>query len=230
MVRGVSTIALVCLAVSAYSAPARAAMPKTKTNPMAKPVTAIKKPPEGESGVAAKEKAKPFAAEGKRQYKLGRFQESLEAYSRAYEIFPAPALLFNLGQCEKNLNNYKRAIFFFEGYLRDEQRPEARATAEALVSEAKVSLESQQMAKLAADEELARQEQLKIATEEAIAASQPAPGLSAPVVTPLSKRVWFWPVIGGGSAVAVGVVSFFVISYAIAPHPPKTRLGTVTIQ
>ena len=189
-------------------------------------MTAIKKPPEGEVADAAKEKAKPFAAEGKRQYKLGRFQESLDAYSKAYEIFPAPALLYNLGQCEKNLGHYKRAIFFFEGYLRDEQRPEARATAEALVSEAKISLQKQQADELALEEEQARQEQLKIETERAIAASMPAPGLMAPMVVPMTQRKWFWPVVGGSAAVVVGVGSFFLVSYLIVRHPPHGTLGS----
>ena len=29
-------------------------------------------------------------------YKLGRFEEALNAYTRAYEIYHAPALLFNI--------------------------------------------------------------------------------------------------------------------------------------
>jgi tetratricopeptide (TPR) repeat protein len=207
------------------AATAAEAKPPPKNSPAKKPA------PSAAATDAAKEKAKPFAAEGKRQYKLGRFVESLAAYSKAYETYPAPALLFNLGQCEKNLGHYKRAIFFFEGYLRDEQRPEARAVAQELVSEAKASLEKQQADELAAEEEQARQEQLRIETERAIAASMPAPGLMMqPQATPLTQRKWFWPVVGSTAAVVVGVATFFIVSYAITPHPPRTGLGTVAVQ
>ncbi|HEY8927038.1 MAG TPA: tetratricopeptide repeat protein, partial [Polyangia bacterium] len=60
------------------------------------------------------------------QYKLGRFDEALEGYSRAYELVNAPGLLFNIGQCHKNLKSYERAIFFFQEYLREAKRPERR--------------------------------------------------------------------------------------------------------
>ena len=84
------------------------------------------------------------------QYKLGHFDEALAGYSRAYELFPAPAFLFNIGQCHKNLKNYERAIFFFEGYLRDEKSPARRALAEELLTESKAELEKQQRVSAAA--------------------------------------------------------------------------------
>jgi tetratricopeptide (TPR) repeat protein len=85
-------------------------------------------------------------------YKLGRFDEALEAYSRAYEIFNAPALLFNIGQCHKNLKNYERAIFFFEGYLREETKVDAqkRRLADELIAESRAELERQRTAEASA--------------------------------------------------------------------------------
>src|SRR4051812_23118772 len=53
-------------------------------------------------------------------YKLGRFGDALEKYSKAYELYAAAPLLFNIGQCHRNLKNYERAIFFFQGYLRED--------------------------------------------------------------------------------------------------------------
>jgi tetratricopeptide (TPR) repeat protein len=52
-------------------------------------------------------------------YRLGRFADALAKYTRAYELYPVPELLFNIAQCHRNLKNYDKAIFFFEGYLRD---------------------------------------------------------------------------------------------------------------
>ena len=74
---------------------------------------------------------------GQLDYKLARFEDALQDYSRAYELYPAPALLFNLGQCHRNLKNYERAIFFFEGYLREQPKidPDQRALTEDLIAE-----------------------------------------------------------------------------------------------
>jgi hypothetical protein len=77
------------------------------------------------------------------QYKLGRFQEALDGYTRAYEIFPAPAFLFNIGQCHKNLKSYERALFFFEGYLREEKNPSKRSLAEELIAESRAKLDAE---------------------------------------------------------------------------------------
>ncbi len=70
----------------------------------------------------ARAQAKAQVKKGQLDYKLARFEQALEDYSKAYELYPAPALLFNLGQCHRNLKNYERAIFFFEGYLREQPK------------------------------------------------------------------------------------------------------------
>src|SRR5687767_11122360 len=78
----------------------------------------------------AKADAKARAEKGNTHYKLGRFDDALAEYSAAYEIYPAPGLLFNIGQCHKNLKHYERAVFFFEGYLREKPNAPNRALVE----------------------------------------------------------------------------------------------------
>ncbi len=70
-------------------------------------------------------------------YKLGRFDEALAEYSAAYELFPAPPLLFNLAQCHRNLKHWERAVFFFEGYLRARPDAKNRALVEELLAESR---------------------------------------------------------------------------------------------
>jgi tetratricopeptide (TPR) repeat protein len=69
--------------------------------------------------VNARAQARAQVKKAQLDYKLARFEQALAEYSRAYELYPTPALLFNLGQCHRNLKNHERAIFFFEGYLRE---------------------------------------------------------------------------------------------------------------
>ena len=77
-------------------------------------------------------------------YKLARFDEALAKYSRAYELYQAPALLFNIAQCHKNLKQFEKAIFFYEGYLREAPGAPNRALVEDLLAESRRLLEQQQ--------------------------------------------------------------------------------------
>jgi len=36
-------------------------------------------------------------------YKLGKFENALGEYSKAYEMLPLPGFLFNIGQCHRQL-------------------------------------------------------------------------------------------------------------------------------
>src|SRR5437764_93903 len=74
-------------------------------------------------------------------YKLGRFEEALVLYSKAYEAFPLPALLFNIGQCHKMLKNHERAIFFFRGFLQDKPDDKSRPIVESLIAESQAELD-----------------------------------------------------------------------------------------
>jgi tetratricopeptide (TPR) repeat protein len=74
-------------------------------------------------------------------YRLGRFRDALARYTRAYELYPVAGLLFNIGQCHKNLKDHDKAIFFFEGYLRDAPTAANRALVEDLIREARTELD-----------------------------------------------------------------------------------------
>lgn len=110
--------------------------------------------------------AKAEVQKAQLQYKLGRFEEALTSYSRAYELFHAPALLFNIGQCHKNLKHHERAIFFFEGYLREETKVDARkrTLAEELIAESRADLERRRVAEAAEIEARRSREAAAIAT------------------------------------------------------------------
>jgi tetratricopeptide (TPR) repeat protein len=173
-------------------------------------------------------------------YTLGRFQEALDGYSHAYELFEAPALLFNIGQCHRNLGNHERAIFFFEGYLRAETKPnrEKRGLAADLFAESKAELARQR-----ADDDA------RIARERAASARPPARTPSrtlalapdpaaAPAVsleanaTPPPRASgghggWLW---GAAVAVAIAVAAGAAAYYVTGDPklvPPAGSVGTL---
>ena len=192
-------------------------------------------------GDGAKDQARGEFDKAQIQYKVGHFQEALEGYSRAYELFPAPAFLFNIGQCHKNLKNYERAVFFFEGYLRDEKNPDKRALAEELLAESRVALDKQ-----------AARAPIEPPGGAGATASPRVPGSGAalqvpsiaepPAAAPVlvtgaedrpganparPRRSWWpWAVVGGLVVATVGGYLYWS-SGGTTMVPPNTSLGTV---
>jgi len=89
--------------------------------------------------------AKQHFKEAETHYRLGRFEAALTEYSLAYELKPLPAFLFNIAQCHMELKHYERAVFFYEGYLRDAVRPQNRALAEERLGDARQALDVERL-------------------------------------------------------------------------------------
>ena len=68
-------------------------------------------------------------------YALGKFDDALKHYERAFELKQLPPLLFNIGQCHRNLGNWERASFFYQGYLSREPKAKNRDKVQALIAD-----------------------------------------------------------------------------------------------
>src|SRR5664279_1316025 len=90
----------------------------------------------GSASADNKQDAKPHVVAADRQYQLGHFAEALGEYSKAYELYAAPPLLFNIAQCHRGMKNWERAIFFFDQYLDARPKAENRKFVEDLIQEA----------------------------------------------------------------------------------------------
>jgi tetratricopeptide (TPR) repeat protein len=169
----------------------------------------------------AKQDAKPHIVAADAAYKLGKFESALAEYSKAYEIFKAPGLLFNIGQCHRNLHNYERAIFFYEGFLRAQPKAPNRSVVEALVTEARDALAKQKAAEeaaVAARRAEADAERLEAQRRADEAARQRALAESEKLDAsrrdreerrPFYKKWWFWTVLAGVAAGAGGTAYYF---------------------
>ena len=130
-------------------------------------------------------------------YRLSRFEEALDNYKKAYELYPAADFLFNIGQCHRNLKQYEKAIFSFEAYVRDSKSQKARLRVEKLIEELKKIQANQVVASERAPEK-----------DEA-----PDPLILIPVgkeenseETGIYSTWWFWTsVIIAGAAVGGGI-------------------------
>ena len=72
-------------------------------------------PPTGAEGIAA---AKAHTKQGAAYYDLGRYADANAEFESAYLIEQDPALLYNMGQCQRKMGKSEEAVHFFRTYLR----------------------------------------------------------------------------------------------------------------
>lgn len=80
------------------------------------------------------------------EYDVGHFEQALDLYTRAYERYPKAALLFDIGQCHRQLRHYERAIFFYQGYLRGQPEAPNRSMVEKFIADSQQQLDAQRAA------------------------------------------------------------------------------------
>jgi tetratricopeptide (TPR) repeat protein len=137
------------------------------------------------------EEARALTRKATVEYDVGHFDQALDLYTKAYELYPKPALLFDIAQCHRLLGHYERALFFFHGYLREEPDAPNRAQAEKLLQDTQEKYDAE-----------------RAAQTESHASETPAPSSSPPPPTPnaapSSERA---PSSGEGSSSAGGHLS-----------------------
>jgi tetratricopeptide (TPR) repeat protein len=193
-------------------------------------------PAKGSPKLDARASAKAEVQKAQVDYELGRFDKALERYTHAYELYPVPALLFNLGQCHRNLKNPEHAIFFFEGYLREASKIDKsqRALTEDLIAESRAVLARQQVAAEAAAVAAAVARVAPPRLEARPPEMMPSPPPPAPLIdrerdqaprrTSVARKWWFWTALGVATTAAA------VAYYATGEPrlvPPAGSVGTV---
>jgi tetratricopeptide (TPR) repeat protein len=77
------------------------------------PVAALSQTPSKE------EQAMKLYEEAEAYYKLQDWSKALELYEAAYLLSPQPELLFNIGQCYRQLGKYEQSLRSYRTYLRE---------------------------------------------------------------------------------------------------------------
>jgi hypothetical protein len=114
---------------------------RTAGQPVMVAAVAAPQPAEAETGgeAAAPAAAEPNGAtvdaarahtrQGSAYYDLNRYQEAYGEFEQAYLLEQDPALLYNMGQCQRKLGNAEQALHFYRTYLR--RAPQGPLTVEA---------------------------------------------------------------------------------------------------
>ncbi len=86
---------------------------------------------------AEKTKAKIHYKTGKKAFDAADYATALAEYNKAYSLLPLPGLLFNIGQCYRNLGSHQEAINSFNLYLEESPNARNRPAVEKLIGELK---------------------------------------------------------------------------------------------
>lgn len=153
--------------------------------------------------------AKRHFERGEKLFAIGKFDEALDQYQKAFDAKPIPDFLFNIGQCHRNLGDYDAAIFSFKKYLQLEPKASDREKVESLIDDL--------------EKKKAEAESKRLGFE-----NKPGggPGPVESEGAPIYKKWWFWTGVA-----LVGVAGGVGIYAATAKSgPPSTTFGNMVFE
>lgn len=86
--------------------------------------------------------------EGMARYNIQKYDEAIDYFKKAYEIFPNGDILYNIAQAYRMKKEYETAIFYFRAFLREKPNTPKREKVEAII----VELENLDAAQKASEE------------------------------------------------------------------------------
>ena len=150
-------------------------------------------------------------AVGHRLYRLGRYEEAVASFRRAYEVKADARLLFDIAECYREMGAVDQALFYYDRYLAG--WPDAFDRAE--VEEKVIELEAMRGGAPPRTATAARRRHPVMIVEQPANKPQPTPHVW--------QRWWFWTAVG--VALASGVTAAVLSSSGSGPSVPPTELG-----
>ena len=156
---------------------------------------------------------------GSKFYNLREYDKALEEFKAVYLLTGEPSLLFNVGQCERQLERFVDARKSFQSYLRegtmdDQQREKVKALVAAI----------DQASKEAAEKDAAK---LRLSQPETPSTSRVVPPLVVEAARPKRTRPWVWGVVGAGTVVVVGLAVGLGVGLGAAKRYPSPTEGSI---
>jgi tetratricopeptide (TPR) repeat protein len=98
----------------------------------------------GEPPSSPKQQAKAHFVSGESHYNLNEFAEALREFKEGYRVYPDPVFLFNLGQCERQLDHPEEAIKFYRSFLREQPKAPNRPDVLRKIDELEAALKTKE--------------------------------------------------------------------------------------
>ncbi len=161
--------------------------------PAPPPAAAAPRPP------AADAEVDEHVAQARRLYLLGRYQEAIGEYRRAYELRADPQFLLDTAEAYRQLGATEQALFYYDRYLAAAPNAPNREMVEDRVTE------------------------LELVRAPAPGTGLAAPAPAKPKPAPIWKRWWMWTAVAVG--LGAGITAAALASRTTSPSIPPSDLG-----
>jgi Tfp pilus assembly protein PilF len=104
-------------------------------------VVMVTTPVRAQSG---REQTKQHFRAGLKHYNLGEFDEALREFKEAYRQGDDPAMLYNIGQCQRKLGDLRSALHSYRSYLRMGKDVANRAEVEGRIQDIEAQLKAEE--------------------------------------------------------------------------------------
>jgi tetratricopeptide (TPR) repeat protein len=142
---------------------------------------------------------------GERLFKLGRYDESVAEYRRAYELRADPLFLYNIAECYRELGAAERALFYYERFLA--AKPDAPERDEVL----------DKITELEGTHRRARASHPRLVVTPEETTPKPVPSVGP------WRKWWFWTAVG--AVLAAGVTAAVLTGRSEAASPSSDLGG-----
>lgn len=97
-------------------------------------------------GHAQQDKAKALELydQATKKYNIGAWDDAVKLYKEAYDAYPAPEFLFNIGQSYRQKNDCKNGIFFYKRYLANKADAPNREQVEGFIRDLELMCKNQE--------------------------------------------------------------------------------------
>jgi tetratricopeptide (TPR) repeat protein len=148
-----------------------------------------------------KQEAKAHFTAGQSHYNLNEFSDALREFKEGYRLYPDAVFLYNLGQCERQLNHPEEAIRFYRSFLREQPKAPNRQEVQGKIAELEAVLKNKTAEPVAPPPALEPPKPAVAPTPVAAPLPAPEPSPAAPATAPtLPATPPVNPEIAGGSA------------------------------
>jgi tetratricopeptide (TPR) repeat protein len=92
----------------------------------------------------SRDKALKLFEDSNTAYKAGKFEDAADLLRQAYDLFPEPILLYNLGRAQEGLGDRQGAIESYERYLAEAEQVDDRAAIERRIATLRAQITQQE--------------------------------------------------------------------------------------
>lgn len=90
-----------------------------------------------------RDRALKLFEDSNKAYKSGKFEDAADLLRKAYDLFPEPILLYNLGRAQEGLGDRKGALESYERYLAEAKQVDDRGAIERRIATLRAQLDTE---------------------------------------------------------------------------------------